>query len=230
MDNSAISGNNEQLLASSATSIAASVDAFGLLPDSLLPISTLPLLSYPVSSPYFFNENEVVSQSSSLVAVLFSPPDTAPLFASPQASLDTVSFSGQNSSVPVLALQSDPVVDRTVGQALTLEVLGRLKNAAIERWSNLGLSPEEITKLRETTLAVDDLASNTLAETRGYSIVFDRDAAGMDWYVDLTPLDDSEFAQSLSQSVLTATANSAAVGKVDLFTIIEHELGPYLGL
>jgi hypothetical protein len=48
----------------------------------------------------------------------------------------------------------------------TPEVLERLKTAAIERWAALGLSSEEVAKLRGTTLVVDDLASNILGDHR----------------------------------------------------------------
>ncbi|HLQ77912.1 MAG TPA: hypothetical protein VK210_11190, partial [Terriglobia bacterium] len=50
-------------------------------------------------------------------------------------------------------------------------------------------------------------------------IVIDRDADGRGWFIDPTPLDDSEFAEP----------NSAAFGHYDLFSVIAHEVGHTLG-
>jgi hypothetical protein len=51
------------------------------------------------------------------------------------------------------------------------------------------------------------------------SIWIDDDAAGQGWYIDASPADDSEFAAS----------EGPAAGKVDLLTILMHELGHILG-
>ena len=115
-------------------------------------------------------------------------------------------------------------------QTLTPEILAQLKSAAIDRWAALGLSPAEVEKLRGTNLVVDDLASNTLAETQGYTIVLDGNASGIGWYVDSTPLDNSEFTQQVSATELVANGDSIAFKKVDLLSAIAHEYGHILGL
>jgi len=48
------------------------------------------------------------------------------------------------------------------------------------------------------------------------------------WFVDDTPLDHSEFAFD-SQLSLIALPESAAAGRVDLWTVILHELGHLVG-
>ncbi|MDZ8264642.1 cadherin domain-containing protein [Nostoc sp. ChiQUE01b] len=55
----------------------------------------------------------------------------------------------------------------------------------------------------------------------GNIITLDQDAAGIGWFIDPTPEDDSEF---------NPIENSPGEGKVDLLTAIAHEMGHVLGL
>jgi hypothetical protein len=59
-------------------------------------------------------------------------------------------------------------------------------------------------------------------------IQVDNDAAGYGWFVDSTPGDDSEFSGSGSR--LHATETGGAAGRVDLLTVLMHELGHQIGL
>jgi hypothetical protein len=52
-------------------------------------------------------------------------------------------------------------------------------------------------------------------------VTIDPTAAGYGWFVDATPAADSEFL---------ATPGSPAYGRMDLLTVVEHELGHVLGL
>jgi RHS repeat-associated protein len=73
-------------------------------------------------------------------------------------------------------------------------------------------------------LAVEDLnGSGTRA------VLIDRDAAGLGWFIDATPADNSEFSAEFSGYGLSATIGSFAYGKVDLVTVVAHELGHLLG-
>ena len=60
-------------------------------------------------------------------------------------------------------------------------------------------------------------------------IVLDADAAGHGWFVDPTPQESSEFANRSGQCRLADT-DSPAQGRIDLLTVMAHELGHVLGL
>jgi hypothetical protein len=68
------------------------------------------------------------------------------------------------------------------------------------------------------------LALSTPATNR---VVVDVSAAGNGWYVDTTPGSDSEF--DWSGAVMQARAGSAAAGRMDLLTVVLHEMGHFAG-
>ena len=90
------------------------------------------------------------------------------------------------------------------------------------------------------TLEITDLPTGQLAEAQvteftdqgipnGGTILIDHNANGLGWFIDPTPLDHSEFSQTLADTALLATADSEAHGKYDLLTTILHELGHLAG-
>ncbi len=70
----------------------------------------------------------------------------------------------------------------------------------------------------EISFVVTDLPNNLLGLAAGHVVWIDRDAAGFGWFVDRTPDTDEEFGQS-----------GAATGRMDLLTVLAHELGHVLG-
>ena len=58
--------------------------------------------------------------------------------------------------------------------------------------------------------------------------MLDSDAAGHGWFIDSTPTQDEEFVSF--DSTLRATESSPAAGRMDLLTVVMHELGHVLGL
>jgi YD repeat-containing protein len=118
----------------------------------------------------------------------------------------------------------------------TPQIINEINNSAIKIWSNLLKS--------ETSLDVDfqitDLPSGQLAEATiiGFdssgvpnagTILIDRDANGVGWFIDETPLDNSEFTTKNTDSYLLAAAESEANGKYDLLTTVLHELSHLYG-
>ena len=84
-------------------------------------------------------------------------------------------------------------------------------------------------KLAQVQFVVSDLPGSYLGETEGNRVYLDVNAAGNGWFVDPTPAVDEEFASSGSQQQLVAV-DPRAVDRIDLLTVVEHELGHVAGL
>ena len=137
-----------------------------------------------------------------------------PAFASGQAQMDgdTIMAARLGSGVGVVPL------DKTEVEALA--------DAAMARWAELlGYRPDVFDELR---FVVVDLAGLELARIEGDVIYIDATAAGHGWFVDDTPFGDTEFRVKTSDG-LRATAASDAYDKIDLLTVLMHEIGHALG-
>jgi hypothetical protein len=73
-----------------------------------------------------------------------------------------------------------------------------------------------------------DLGGTTLGMQSGETMYLDDDAAGYGWFIDATPLESLEFARTAAGDLVAAEGSEAA-GKVDLLTVLTHELGHALG-
>jgi hypothetical protein len=82
----------------------------------------------------------------------------------------------------------------------------------------------------ELQFQVAELPDGELAERIGQSILVDNDAAGFGWFVDPTPLENSEFERSTAPTRLHAPTDSPAAGRMDLLTVLVHEIGHAIGL
>lgn len=107
---------------------------------------------------------------------------------------------------------------------LSIADLTVVADAAIDRWMDAGISVAQAALLNQVTFEIVDLGGALLGTASGTTVQIDINAAGRGWFVDSTPLDDSEFDASG-----TATSD-AAVGRTDLLTAVMHELGHVLGL
>jgi len=115
-------------------------------------------------------------------------------------------------------------------QPLTQQELVPIVRQAIAAWSAAGISAEQTFILLNTPVYITDLPGAFLGMSSPDGIWIDKDAAGHGWFIDPAPADNSEFANHLSANKLVATLGSPAYGKMDLLTIIEHEMGRPLGL
>ncbi len=113
--------------------------------------------------------------------------------------------------------------DEAEGSAANLarEDLDALFDEAVARWHDMLPSSLVEDRLRNVTVDVMDLPGTKLGMGSSTMIWIDVNAAGHGWFVDLTPADDSEFDPALA---------GGAQGRVDLLTVLVHELGHVLGL
>jgi hypothetical protein len=111
--------------------------------------------------------------------------------------------------------------------ALTQADLQPIVTAAIARWIDAGLSATAADKLSHVQIAIGNLPGAYLSKTAGNTIVIDTDAAGNGWFVDDTPAADDEFTPVAGHQ---NAVDSRAVDRIDLLTVVEHELGHVLGL
>ncbi len=75
-------------------------------------------------------------------------------------------------------------------------------------------------------LRLTDLAAGQLGRVAGGHVSLDRDAAGWGWFVDPTPDQDEEFEPASPETgERRAKAGGPADGKIDLLTVLMHEMG-----
>jgi hypothetical protein len=76
-----------------------------------------------------------------------------------------------------------------------------------------------------------DLPGLATAQTTGNQITLDTTAAGWGWYLDPTPLDNTDdYLPTADPNIWKAKPGSDAEGKMDLLSVLLHEYGHVLGL
>jgi hypothetical protein len=113
------------------------------------------------------------------------------------------------------------------GEALTLARLMPIVEEAMLRWLATGLV-DDAAALRGLKFEIVDLPGLLLGWATGDTIFIDIDAAGFGWFVDATPTADEEYADLDGDGLLDARAGPA-FGRVDLLSVVMHELGHALG-
>jgi hypothetical protein len=102
--------------------------------------------------------------------------------------------------------------------------------AALALWAAAGLSSDKIAELQHVIYDVGDIKPGWLGQSTPGHVTIDVNADGYGWFVDTTPLDNSEFAHVASASDLMTDPSTAAAGHMDLLTTVVHEMGEQLGL
>jgi large repetitive protein len=123
-------------------------------------------------------------------------------------------------STPLIA--ADGRAPATVSAApLTASQAAPVLRAALARWRAQGLTPSDDRALEHVTLAVMELPEAYLGEARGSTITLDATAAGWGWFVD---------SQSgTTETVSTERLAGDAAARIDLLTVLLHEIGHVLG-
>ncbi|HID78568.1 MAG TPA: matrixin family metalloprotease, partial [Planctomycetaceae bacterium] len=132
---------------------------------------------------------------------------------------------------PASALVLDAPTEPALAAAPVADVdLQMLFAAALERWAEAGEGEDVLGPLGRLDLVTADLADGLLGLATDTAIYLDRDAAGRGWFVDRTPWEDSEFSRHRATDELMAQLGSPASGKVDLLSVLMHEVGHLIGL
>ena len=80
--------------------------------------------------------------------------------------------------------------------------------------------------LNDVKFIVTDLPNNLLGLAAGHVIWIDQDAAGFGWFVVPTSDADDEFGLNSHEP----SYGTGAAGRMDLLTVLAHELGHLLGI
>lgn len=112
---------------------------------------------------------------------------------------------------------SASISHQAVAQKLSRAHIEPLLAEAISRWQAAGV---DVSSLYGIDVRIADLGGATLGMASGHTIWIDDNAAGWGWFVDPTPGDDSEF---------TTPSNQGEQHRMDLLTVLEHELGHLIG-
>jgi streptogramin lyase len=134
------------------------------------------------------------------------------------AKLNSWSLRIARDAVPLLAASAP---ETPIAQAVAPVDLQPLVQEAAARWQEAGLTPQQVAILRSVDVQIANLGGATLGLASGNTILIDDNAAGWGWFVDPTPRDDSEF---------TTPGDQGEQGKIDLLTVLTHEMGHLLGL
>jgi len=127
-----------------------------------------------------------------------------------------------------LAVEGGAVAGAAAGQ-LSAAQLAPIVQEAIDRWESTGLAAEQVAALESVQVTIADLdAYDQLGLAGDRQIVIDDNGAGYGWFVDSTPSADEEFQLALAERALAASDASVA-DKIDLLTVVMHELGHVLG-
>ncbi len=92
-----------------------------------------------------------------------------------------------------------------------------------------GLSVKHLQAFGQSRFAAADLIPKMFGTPRQDTLHLDAYAAGFGWFIDPTPGLDEEFEPAGSSGALLAV-DSALAGRMDLLTVVSHELGHVLGL
>lgn len=122
------------------------------------------------------------------------------------------------------------IVEPGVIGGLTQSQLDTVKEAVFARWGNAGLATGSLSKMqvRVADLPVDSLGW-TVGRSDGSAVIWiDVNAANRQWFVDSSPTDDREYRAI--NDILKVGSTTTSRTRMDLFTVVAHEVGHAAGL
>ncbi len=114
------------------------------------------------------------------------------------------------------------------GSLLNDAAVGALLNQAAAAWGASGVPAQQLRALNDVEIRFAELPAAMLGTVQGRVVVLDSNAAGYGWFVDGTPSVGEEFERS-SPTSLYAIESGPATGRMDMLTVLTHELGHVLG-
>jgi hypothetical protein len=121
------------------------------------------------------------------------------------------------------------VLPFTDANTLVPQKLEATKDQALSEWAAAGVDDATIELLSQTEFKVANLGGSILGQTMGNTVVIDDDAAGFGWFIDTTPAENEEF-EPVQEHLWRALEGSSANNRIDLSTVVLHELGHVAGL
>jgi hypothetical protein len=115
---------------------------------------------------------------------------------------------------PLLA--AGPAIGQSAA-TINLQKVKPLLREALARWQAAGVDTSGLGRIN---VRIADLGGTTLGLASGNTIWLDDNAAGWGWFVDRTPRSDSEFI---------LPGNQGEQNRMDLLTVLVHEVGHLLG-
>ncbi|MCP4449860.1 MAG: matrixin family metalloprotease, partial [Planctomycetes bacterium] len=123
-----------------------------------------------------------------------------------------------------------PVQTAEALPGLTQAELMPVVDAVLRSWSEAGLiDAEDILALNAIEFRIVNLAGLTLGLATADTVYIDSIAAGYGWFIDPTPQLDEEYTLAADGS-LVALDGSEADGRIDLLTVVSHEIGHLIGI
>ncbi|MFH7767640.1 tandem-95 repeat protein [Acinetobacter sp. BSP-28] len=140
-----------------------------------------------------------------------------------QSVIDTVKA---NNIVQHQLVVTLPVVSEVI-TSITSVQLEELYNVAEQYWLNAGAKQSDLDQI---SIQLGTLKDNIVAITEDTHITVSLNAAGWGWFVDATPNLNEEFNLGSTNYNFDAKSGSEADNKIDLLTVLIHEIGNVLGV
>src|SRR5205823_1507687 len=107
--------------------------------------------------------------------------------------------------------------------------LAQLQPAIAQAVAGLATAGFDVSGLGQVQFQLGDLPGSLLGWTAQQTVWIDPSAQGHGWYTDVSPSSAAAFTPVSGTNEVQAAPGSPAYGRVDLLTVVTHELGHVLG-